>query len=58
MNRAFHLDRSNRKLMGVCSGLANYFDLDPMLVRIGWVVATLAFGLPVIAYLIIGLVAD
>jgi phage shock protein C len=58
MNRTFHLGRDNRKLMGVCSGLANYFDIDPMLIRIGWVVATLAFGLPIIAYVIIGLIAN
>lgn len=58
MTRTFHLGRDNRKLMGVCSGIANTFEIDPMLVRIGWVVATLAFGLPIIAYFIIGLIAD
>lgn len=58
MNRTFRLDRSNRKIMGVCSGIANYFDIDTMLVRVGWVAATLIFGLPVILYFIIGLVAD
>lgn len=58
MTRTFHLGRDNRKLMGVCSGIANYFAIDPMLVRLGWVVATLAFGLPVIAYILIGLIAE
>jgi len=58
MNRKFHLDKSNAKLMGVCSGLGNYFNIDPMLVRVGWVVATLVFGLPLVLYFVIGLVAD
>ncbi|MEQ1724990.1 MAG: PspC domain-containing protein [Sphingopyxis sp.] len=58
MTRTFHLGRDNRKLMGVCSGIASYFAIDPMLVRLGWVVATLAFGLPVIAYILISLIAE
>lgn len=58
MNRTFHLGRNNRKILGVCSGLANYFDIDPMLVRIGWVAATLFFGVSIIFYIVIGLVAD
>ena len=32
-------------LAGVASGLADYFDVDPMLVRIGFVVLTLVGGL-------------
>lgn len=58
MNRKFHLDRSNRKLLGVSAGLGNYFDIDPLLVRLGFVFGTLAFGLPLIIYFVIALVAD
>ena len=58
MNKKFTLDRNNKKLMGVCAGLGNYFNIDPLLVRIAWVVATLVFGLPLLVYLVIGLVAD
>ena len=58
MDRKFQLDKGNAKLMGVCSGLGNYFNIDPMLVRVGWVLATFMFGLPLIAYFVIGLVAD
>jgi phage shock protein PspC (stress-responsive transcriptional regulator) len=29
---------------GVAGGLANYFDVDPTIVRLGWVVALLATG--------------
>ena len=38
-------------LAGVASGLADYFDVDPMLVRIGFVVLTLVGGLAVPLYL-------
>ncbi|MEQ1509825.1 MAG: PspC domain-containing protein [Sphingopyxis sp.] len=58
MNRSFQLGRGRRKIFGVCAGIANSFNIDPMLVRLSWVVATLAFGLPVIAYILIALIAD
>jgi len=59
LGREFHLDRPNGKLMGVCSGLGRYFGIDPMWLRIGFVATTLlGFGLPVILYLAIGLIAD
>lgn len=36
--------RLNKKLFGVCGGLAEYFNLDTTVVRIAFVVATVAFG--------------
>ncbi len=47
------LTKSRRERMwtGVCGGLAEYFDLDPVLVRLFWVVATvLTAGLALVAY--------
>ncbi|CAF0693549.1 PspC domain-containing protein [Candidatus Methylacidithermus pantelleriae] len=35
----------NRKLLGVCAGLAEYFDIDPTLVRLLWVTGALFTGL-------------
>lgn len=55
----FRLDKNRGKLMGVCSGIADYMGWDPSLVRIGWVVATLAgVGLMIPVYFAIGLIAD
>lgn len=55
----FHLDKQNGKLMGVCAGLANRFDWDATLVRVGFVAATiLGFGSAILVYLAIGLIAD
>jgi len=42
MAKVFTLDRQNKKLVGVCAGLANYFDIDVTLVRVLFIVATFA----------------
>ena len=58
-SRSFRLDKNNAKLAGVCSGIGNYFNIDPMLVRIGFVLATLfGFGSPILIYPAIALIAD
>lgn len=36
--------RTDRKLTGVCGGLADYFDVDANLIRVGVVLATLCTG--------------
>ncbi|OJW61563.1 MAG: recombinase RecF [Sphingomonadales bacterium 63-6] len=57
--RRFRLDRANAKLMGVCGGIGEFAEIDPTLVRIGFVATTLlGFGAPVVLYLAIGLLAD
>jgi phage shock protein C len=50
--KKFHLDKRNGKFMGVCAGLANHLGIDPVIVRIGVVLATLLGGFPwtLIAY--------
>ncbi|HUZ76220.1 MAG TPA: PspC domain-containing protein [Chloroflexota bacterium] len=51
--RRHRLTRSRRERMwaGVCGGMAEYFDMDPVLVRLFWVVATvLTAGLALCAY--------
>jgi phage shock protein C len=43
----------DRKLLGVCGGLARRWDLDPTVVRLGILaLATLSFGLIAVAYLV------
>jgi phage shock protein PspC (stress-responsive transcriptional regulator) len=46
-----HRCREQRMLAGVASGLADYFDVDPMVVRIGFVALALLGGLAVPLYL-------
>ena len=54
----FALDRSNRKLMGVCAGIARSTGTDPTLVRIAAVLSLLVLGpITILFYLVTGWVA-
>jgi phage shock protein C len=55
----FRLNKERGKFMGVSAGIADYFNVDVTLVRLGWVIGTLVgFGSLIIVYLAIGLIAD
>ena len=41
-----------RILGGVCGGLGDYFDVDPTIIRLLWILFVLAYGMGVLAYLI------
>jgi phage shock protein C len=57
MTTAKRLMRSKeKKVAGVAAGLANYFDLDPTIVRILFVVIFFAGGASLLAYLIMWIV--
>ena len=43
-------------LCGVCTGIAAYFDIDPTLVRLGWVLFGLLGGSGLLAYIICAIV--
>ncbi|GAA4042124.1 PspC domain-containing protein [Parerythrobacter jejuensis] len=58
-SKEFRLDRTNGKIWGVCSGIAKYFGIDPLMVRIGFVLGTLVgFGSLILVYAAIALIAD
>lgn len=50
------LVKGERKIFGVCSGLANYFDTDPTIVRILFVAAFFGFGMGLLAYVVMALI--
>ena len=51
--RRFYRSKSDRKVAGVCGGLARYFNQDPTIIRILWVVGTVvSVGAGVLAYLL------
>ena len=49
-SRPLYRDPSDKMIGGVCSGLGHYFDIDTVLVRIGFVVVALIGGGGVLAY--------
>jgi len=44
--------QTEKKLCGVCGGIAEYFNIDPTLVRLLWVLFSLAGGAGILAYII------
>ncbi|HEY6127745.1 MAG TPA: PspC domain-containing protein [Candidatus Acidoferrum sp.] len=47
---------TDKKLGGVCGGLAEYFDMDPTLVRVLWLLVVLCGGTGILLYVILWLV--
>lgn len=51
--RHLYRDKDDEKIAGVCSGLARYFDLDPLLVRVAFVAALVFSGVSLVAYILL-----
>ena len=51
LRRDFH-----KLLDGVCGGVAEYFDIDPTLVRLAWVLFTAMGGAGIVAYIVAAIV--
>ena len=51
MNKRLYKSRNDKMLDGVCGGIAEYFDIDPTLVRLVWAVFG-ATGCGILAYII------
>ena len=56
MNNKLYKSNSNKMIAGVCGGIAEYFNVDPTLVRLAWVVFALFAGSGLLAYIIFALV--
>lgn len=56
MEKRLYKSNTNKKLDGVCAGIANYFNIDPTLIRLAWVIFTLAGGCGLIAYIIAAII--
>ena len=55
--KKLYLSDSNRKIGGVCAGVGEYFDKDPTLIRIAFILFTLVTGgAGILGYLIMWLV--
>jgi len=53
---AKRLVKGEKKIFGVCSGLANYFEMDVTIVRAVFLIALIGFGTGLIVYLILAVV--
>ena len=53
--KRLYRSRKDRVLWGVAGGLAEYLDVDPVLVRVGFVLLAFAWGITVVAYIILAI---
>ncbi len=56
MKKRLYKSSTDKKLDGVCGGIAEYFDIDSTLVRLAWVLFSLAGGSGLLAYIIAAIV--
>ena len=56
MSKRIYKIREQKKLCGVCAGVAEYFGIDPTLVRVAWAAFALAGSVGFWAYIICAVV--
>ena len=56
MKKRLYKSSTDKKVCGVCGGIANYFDVDPTVIRLIWVIFTLSGGSGLIAYIIAAII--
>ena len=53
------LDKTNKKILGVCAGLANWSGMDAMIIRlIFFFFSVVGFGSPVLIYILLAMILD
>ena len=55
-NKKLYRSSTNYKLAGVCGGIGEYFNIDPTLIRLAWILFSVMGGAGVLAYIIAALV--
>jgi len=56
MQKKLYKSRRNRNLLGVCGGIGEYLDVDPVIIRILWVIFTFMGGAGILAYIVCALI--
>lgn len=56
MKKRLYRSNGSKVIAGVCGGIAEYFDMDPTLIRLGWVLFCAMGGSGVLVYIIAALV--
>ena len=56
MNKRLYRSNTNKMVAGVCGGIAEYFRLDPTLVRLDWLLFCAAGGSGFLVYIIAALI--
>ena len=54
--KRLYRSESSRMLCGVCAGIAEYFNLDPTLIRLAWALFCILGGCGVLAYILAAII--
>ena len=54
--KKLYRSEKNRMIAGVCGGIAEYFNIDPTLVRLGFVALSFMFGGGVLVYILAAII--
>ena len=54
--KRLYRSKENKVIAGVCGGIAEYFKIDPVIVRLIWVLLVLGYGFGILAYLVAWLI--
>jgi len=54
--KRLYKNKREGKIAGVCAGIADYFDTDPTIIRLAWVVFSLMGGCGILAYIIAAII--
>jgi len=52
VKRLYRASKKDSVIAGVCAGIANYFNVDPVIVRLIWILFIFGWGAGILAYLI------
>lgn len=56
MEKRLYKSNTDKKLDGVCAGIAEYLKLDPTVIRLAWIVFSLLGGSGILAYIIAAII--
>lgn len=56
MKKRLYRNEQDKMIAGVCSGIAEYFDIDPTLIRLAWVLFCALGGSGIIAYIVAAII--
>lgn len=48
--------KKDKVIAGVCAGMAYYLNMDPVILRIIWILLVVCFGVGIIAYLVMWII--
>lgn len=55
-NKRLYRSSTNYMICGVCGGIGEYFNIDPTLVRLAWVIFSFMGGFGILAYIIASII--